>query len=291
MLSRWSSLLFAFILGTASLFMLSRYTAASTQTPPLPGEHCGDVGTPPEEWCGCVWGYVYIDGLPTAGISVTVQHSNGSMSDITTDYSGDEPLFAIDGRTVGAVYGDVLTVTAVYNGNTISRTYRAFPDQQTFEQQVSLAFPTNEGNAPSAVIDAVQIPINQLHLSGSGQDNDESGNSVVGYEWHSDLDGVIGTESSFRLPLAHLTAVNHTLHLRVLDDEGMWSSPAQTSLPLDRPHPLHLSPLLNGHNTPASTPISITYNQAINPASISSQNWTIYAIHNSYRNSHTLARV
>jgi hypothetical protein len=56
------------------------------------------------------------------------------------------------------------------------------------------------------------------------------GTSIAAYEWHSDLVGVLGEQASFDLPASALSAGDHTISLRVRDDEGAWSYVLQRKL-------------------------------------------------------------
>jgi len=59
----------------------------------------------------------------------------------------------------------------------------------------------------------------------------DASRAIVGYEWRSDLDGPLGSEGSFIIPLRRLTPGGHTITVRALDDEGQWSETA--SLPVE----------------------------------------------------------
>ena len=69
-----------------------------------------------------------------------------------------------------------------------------------------------------------------VEFSGSGWDDD---GTIVAWEWASSLDGVFGTAAQFSH--AGLAAGVHTLTLRVQDDSGVWSLPANVSLRVNAP--------------------------------------------------------
>lgn len=245
--------------------------------PPL-GEHCTDIGPlppPPEDWCGCVWGMVYVQGQPVSGITVTLSLADYSYS--MTTIQGDEPFFAIDGRLVMATVGSPMTLTATYNDLMITRVYHALPDPVTMEQQVNLIFPQSGGNAPTAVLNSIIAQIDRAMFDGSGLDNDEGGSQILGYEWASNLDGVIGTEANVNIPLAVLTQDLHTISLRVQDDEGQWSMPVNNVLNLLDLYPLFITPTLNSFNALTYTNISLIYNHLLNPVTINSANVVLHA--------------
>jgi uncharacterized repeat protein (TIGR01451 family) len=195
---------------------------------------------------------------------------------VTTDEFWEEPLYAMDGRLVGAELGDWMTVTTEYNSLVVSRTYRAIPDPATLEQRVNLVFPEGGGTPPTASVQAPEIEIGDVRLTGTGIDNDENGQSVLGYEWTSDLNGVIGTEAIVTVPLAMLSAELHTLELRVQDDEGQWSAPVPQSLDLSALLPVQLAPAPNTHQAQATTPTTIQYNQPLNPATVNAQTVVVH---------------
>ena len=51
--------------------------------------------------------------------------------------------------------------------------------------------------------------------------------SIEGYQWRSDIDGNLSSNSSFSS--SELSVGNHTIYLKVVDDGGLWSIEASTS--------------------------------------------------------------
>ncbi|RME91635.1 MAG: hypothetical protein D6766_11605, partial [Verrucomicrobia bacterium] len=68
--------------------------------------------------------------------------------------------------------------------------------------------------APGAIVAG-----NTVSFQGAGTDAD---GTVVGYEWTSDIDGLLSTEASFST--SSLSVGTHTISLRVRDDDGIWST-------------------------------------------------------------------
>jgi len=64
-----------------------------------------------------------------------------------------------------------------------------------------------------------------VRLTATGSDED---GLVVGYEWKSDIDGLLGTSAT--LELSSLSAGRHRVSLRIRDDDGNWSAPIARSL-------------------------------------------------------------
>jgi WD40 repeat protein len=75
---------------------------------------------------------------------------------------------------------------------------------------------------PAASIDSISpSPAGEgedVNFVGSGSD---SAGSIVGYEWYSDVEGLLGNVTSFSKN--DLSVGNHTITFRVQDDEGEWS--------------------------------------------------------------------
>lgn len=267
-----------FALSSVQARSLERLYSPEGGGSPIPGEHCGDVGPLPPypaDWCGCVWGMVYVEGQPVSGITVTLSHAGHNYSMVTIE--GDEPIFAIDGRWVSATLGSPMTLSATYNGQTITRTYHALPDPHTLEQQVNLVFPQSEGNAPTAVITDITTQIDRAILGGGGTDNDEGGSQILGYEWSSNLDGVIGTEADVNIPLSFFTQDLHLISLRVQDDEGQWSTAVSQPFDLLDLYPLFITPDLNSFTALTDTVVTLTYNHSINPISINPSTISLHA--------------
>lgn len=94
---------------------------------------------------------------------------------------------------------------------------------------------TAPGNPPLAAIlsitptPTVTTDLN-LTLTGSGADQDESQTRIVGWDWHSNLDGPLCAASQCVLSASLLSGGTHTLSLRAQDDEGDWSAPVTATL-------------------------------------------------------------
>lgn len=112
------------------------------------GQHCYDIGPlpqqPPPDWCGCTWGAVYVDRQPIAGAQVTVQFAGKALT-TTSRLSAVEPYpyYALSADEIGAKFGDVVTLTVTYRGNTLTRAVRLLPDSVNGEQRASFAFPAS----------------------------------------------------------------------------------------------------------------------------------------------------
>lgn len=134
------------ILGIAGSFLLLLTLVLHAQAAPdVPlGRHCGDVGPLPGEdpdFCGCTWGEVLLHGQPVSGAVVTLTFNNRFVTGTTRlTPLEQQPYFDLTGHDLGARRRDVLTLTAYFAGQTITRTFRAWPEADG-EQHIVLAFP------------------------------------------------------------------------------------------------------------------------------------------------------
>ena len=82
---------------------------------------------------------------------------------------------------------------------------------------------------PSASIDSISpSPADEgevVSFSGSGTD---SSGSIVAYQWRSDIDGPLSTSVSFSN--SSLSVGDHTIYLKVQDNDGEWSREVNQSL-------------------------------------------------------------
>ncbi|UCG68727.1 MAG: hypothetical protein JSV09_13125, partial [Thermoplasmata archaeon] len=89
----------------------------------------------------------------------------------------------------------------------------------------------NVNGIPLAYIDSISPnPTEEgdvVTLTGHGTDDGK----VEAYEWKSNIDGEIGTEST--LSISSLSVGNHDIYLRVRDDMGVWSQETSASLVID----------------------------------------------------------
>lgn len=82
-----------------------------------------------------------------------------------------------------------------------------------------------------------------LHLTATAADQDETPNGaalqVLAWDWRSTIDGPLCTTAGeCTLPASELTAGEHTISLRVQDDEGVWSAPVTTTVMINDALPI-----------------------------------------------------
>jgi len=234
------SILLAGLLLESMLLMQTLPTTATPAHPmnggdPLPN-NCSDISEPGEEppVC-CVFGYVYYDGVPVAGVQVVIRSASGTFTTTTsTGPASIAPYYAnaLSESPLHVSPGDTITVTAKYNSATASTVYQVVAGGQ----QVDVAIPAAEGNQP---------PIGTIHyihpnpagqrsdtvvFAGSGVDGDEEGAGGVAWEWSSDLDGILSAQKTFQIGAWSLSVGTHNIAFRVQDDEGDWSGPVVREL-------------------------------------------------------------
>ncbi len=107
---------------------------------------------------------------------------------------------------------------------------------------------------PTAVIDfitpgypgggVVAFPDQVLEFSGSAADNDTEGEpGIVAYEWRSDRDGLLSTQSTFTITAASLSWGEHIISFRAQDNEGNWSDWDRTTIQVN-PYQVYLPLIL-----------------------------------------------
>jgi PKD repeat protein len=89
-------------------------------------------------------------------------------------------------------------------------------------------------NPPTAYIDSIDpnpaILGELVYFDGYGDDSD---GYITGYNWRSDLDGQLSTQSSFSIP--SLSSGTHTIYFKVKDDDDEWSEEDALSLLINIP--------------------------------------------------------
>ncbi len=123
-------------LGLSATGLSGQNVAIADPAMPL-GLHCGNV-SPIDDWCGCTWGAVFYHGRPVTNAQVTIDYGGGTVDGSTLlDTQECFPYYGLNGASLGLSRLDVFTVTATYEGKTVSRTVRAVPGESG-EQQVNL---------------------------------------------------------------------------------------------------------------------------------------------------------
>jgi hypothetical protein len=105
-------------------------------------------------------------------------------------------------------------------------TFQVWDDEsQTAQDTMTLVVYASPFQPPTALIDSI-VPdtvyqeIDPVWFYGSAWDNDENGESIEGYQWTSDLDGMLALTEDFTLLQGALSVGTHLITFQVLDDEG-----------------------------------------------------------------------
>lgn len=128
--------------GLALILMVCQPLPAAAGPLVPTGKHCGDVGPlPSDDYCGCTWGEVFFNGQPVVGAALELNFMDQKVS-TTTQLTLLEPLpyYDLSADELTAHKGDLLTLTARFAGQTVSRTFRAWPDANG-EQHIAVVFP------------------------------------------------------------------------------------------------------------------------------------------------------
>lgn len=88
---------------------------------------------------GWVWGKVYVEGQPRAGITVTMRYQGKSIAVPTVEIPviDDDPVFlfgTLPHTELSATYGSVVTLTVLYNGQTQSKRITLIPNAIEHQQ-------------------------------------------------------------------------------------------------------------------------------------------------------------
>ena len=136
-----------------------------------------------------------------------VAGSNNKKLVLANATNGDE-LWRI------SAFGDVTSVSISYRGENIA-VGTSSGLALYYEGQL-------DNQAPIATIDDINpttaLPDTPIFMEGSGNDAD---GSIVGYLWHSSIDGNLSTDSNFTI--SNLSMGYHTISFSVKDNEGRWS--------------------------------------------------------------------
>jgi len=136
-------LLLGCAMGFVLFWLLSGPTADVLSQTPL-WTHCGGVGPVTADWCGCTWGEVYHHGHPATDAVVTLSFgSSVTITNTAMDSRECFPYYALSASSLGARRHDVITITADYDGQMVSRVVRALPGSDG-DQLVSLVLPSKD---------------------------------------------------------------------------------------------------------------------------------------------------
>ncbi len=144
---RSTSLFLAWMLSGAGVVALLWLFGTAVAAPA--GSHC--IGVGPDDilnddlnvpaFCGCTWGAILYRGQPVTGAGVTLEFGGARKTVYTNDYGVEDfPFYSLSGKDLGAQRGDIMTLTVTFAGETLTRSFRAWPESAG-EQRLDLAFP------------------------------------------------------------------------------------------------------------------------------------------------------
>lgn len=96
--------------------------------------------------------------------------------------------------------------------------------------------------------DWVIRPDDTVEFYGSAVDNDGDGDpGIVAYEWRSDKDGLLSTQTLFTMSGSTLSPGEHVISFRAQDNEGNWSEWDQATIQVQGAYRVFLSLTLRNH--------------------------------------------
>ena len=170
-------------------------------------------------------------GLYDVGMWWTVLSSRSTNVPVRIEYNGGSATVNVNQRANGAQWNS-LGSYAFVEGVDYRVTVTAQPGpSNTCADAVRFTFVPAPNQPPTAVIDSISPNPGQLEdevaFSGHGTDPD---GTVTGYQWESDLAGLLSTAASFAMSAATLGQGVHTISFFVMDDQGEWSPGVTRSL-------------------------------------------------------------
>ena len=182
-------------------------------------------------------------------------HFDGSSSD-------DETIVQWQWRANGNIIGTSEDFSySSFSAGTYTITFRVQDDDSTWSDYDQTTLTINEvevTNNPPSVTTMSIMPTkatfgDTVYFSGEGSDSD-SGDSIAGYEWTSDLDGFLYNGKSFTKN--DLSVGTHTISFKVRDTHGSWSSSVTKTV--------IINPEQNSENNPPTADAGGPYNGVAN---------------------------
>ncbi|MEM7536496.1 MAG: clostripain-related cysteine peptidase [Chloroflexota bacterium] len=176
--------------------------------------------------------------MSVSDIEVTATASNNyTRSAVIYSNPDGIPEFGVSLREepLNVQPGDTVTLTAIYEGRTVTGSFTARPGTMQFD----IVFPsssaisnTNVDAMPIATISYVNpkdvYHTEDISLGGRGADPDST-NEIVAYRWMHE-ETILSTEASFEWEAAFLPLGTQTIIFQVQDNEGNWSAPVEQNV-------------------------------------------------------------
>ncbi len=183
-------------------------------------------------------------------ITGTAHDSDGTIQDVWLSFDGGNWHRAVGTANWTAVWDTTLVVEGIH---VISvRTNDSIDYSEVVSIQVLV---NNSGVNPRPVCDIISIlpnpafKLDRVEFIGDGTDDGQ----IVTWRWTSSIDGVISSEQSFLSSnQPSLTPGNHTIYLRVKDNNGTWSDSVSEELVIweySRPHQITEDPNQDRHSS------------------------------------------
>jgi hypothetical protein len=105
----------------------------------------------------------------------------------------------------------------IFNSDMIFRRFMYLPDDSTLALELPPTAYIAYQSATTVLLGADET----ITIVGGARDWAKAG--IVGYQWRTDTDGVVGSERKFELPTRALEVGKHTIFFSVVDGNGKWS--------------------------------------------------------------------
>lgn len=179
---------------------------------------------------------------------MTLVHANGIVESTSAVVAQNEfdPIFRFPLDSLNVQPGDRLTLTAVYSATQVQRLLIFDPVNGEQEAAITLqtvAAITDPAQKPVPVAAGVRWAmvypqtIDRGAVSFSAEGATSDGSPIVAYRWSSNLDGDLGTSSSFNISSDRLQRGVHAIEVRAISDQGVESPPATIVLTVTAPAP------------------------------------------------------
>lgn len=184
-----------------------------------------------------IGGYVYVNGAPVAGATVTIRDSRGKTLVARTEAQEEElpPYYLQSLATLGIKKGSTILITATFGGQTTPEIrYKLEPGLQQLDLLLS---GSGTFTKPIATVNYRSLfetfyTDENLVLKGSGQDTDST-NQIKAYRWTVNGIAVKGSKPIIKINGEKSTPGSYTITFSVQDNEGEWSAPVLLTYTLE----------------------------------------------------------
>ena len=123
------------------------------------------------------------------------------------------------------------------------------PEENTWSGDTPDEANQDDAGTPIAVIESIHFndtalpgPDDMFSFTGVAEDTDSEGDGdpIAAYEWRSNLDGILSTQTEFTTTARLLSSGVHTITFRAQDNEGIWSQEDTWQLTVENQYHVYL---------------------------------------------------